>query len=375
MRAPKGHVQWEGYSLGTITGRRKAIAALVPFLFVLAGCTARQRLTRSVKASQSSLAAGDEFLIAGQSDRALEKYKRAKTVLSDWEAADLKPSDPLFRAGESVLEELGMRMGAFETPEGAAIAAVKLAGTEDEPDLAAALWNHRALAQKMLTPETAETLSPSQRSKLEEFAAFIVSKSILGNRELNEKIESEFSGKEVRGETVVLSGFWRFGQTKSEIMFSMQKEGSLWTVVDVRVGMLGTSLSEILFRGVKYASSVRPLEEVLGQEDAQDVLTRAFKMAYADATAEHKGTKRTASLVMDATFKTDDGYEREMGPHEMVELLGETRFVDGHPEVLVKTLDYVSDEEIEEGSAPPSVGWIPQEALPSTGEETLWGTE
>ena len=90
----------------------------------------------------------------------------------------------------------------------------------------------------------------------------------------------------------------------------------------------------------------------------------------------HRGPNKGQLVFLKDSVMMEDpqGGRSPVPKGALMELVGESRVVDGEVQVLVRRFVYsLSDDQDAQEAMRGAPGWIPETALPSTDEDSVWG--
>jgi hypothetical protein len=156
----------------------------------------------------------------------------------------------------------------------------------------------------------------------------------------------------------------------------LTREGPIWRMMDFTSDLFGSSLSTVFAMSLADLEMLRPIEETLAMPDASDILEKSFRMVLEKGIMKSSTKNPVVFTKKTCNLETADGLSYEIGDQAMVELLGQKRVVNGQVQVLARPFVYTQrDANGQLIYYNKLEGWMPEEALPSTGEEDVWGTE
>lgn len=342
---------------------------LLSTLLVLTSCSARQRATRAIKGARALQQAGDELLVSGKADAALKKYDRGRKALDAREDLFEEVHQQIQDAARATQQDIELRLGAFEGPEGAVWAGLHLAGSGEEDDLAEKFWDGGAMAIRALGEEQWTALSGEGQERLEGLCIDLVFSFFRSNRRVVAEAQLNFTEVDQQDDCASMDVVFAYGKNSMKGHVEAKKTGPMWRIVNVESDIF--RVSELLSKSLATMASVRPLEEALARDDAYSLMMKAADVAFNEEVTSFDARGRVVVLAMETKLTMDDGVSLTLPRSRMVELLGETRSVDGETEVKVRVMG--TDARTGTGVAGMTEGWINAESLPSTGEEDLWG--
>jgi len=308
---------------------------------------------------------GDEALIAMRWMEAKLLYEKADDLLAS-KNAKREIAPVLKTPWNDAKSDLQHRLGIFSTPQDAILSFFRLAANERNERILPALWNSEGTTQIALGKEKWNSLSGPGQDVLISYVESMVSDTLLRNKSMCNSIQFGFQEQDVDMEQALLNGQWRLGRFVGALGAKLSREGSGWRIVDVTTDIIGSSLSELLAKGISSLEDLRPLEKILLQDNAQQLLGEAVNLVFDDETAVSEREYKALPITMEALFQIEGGATHRLAKGSMVELLGESRTINGQAQVKVRPLSL---------SWKSQAGWILEAVLPLVNEESVWGTD
>ena len=110
-----------------------------------------------------------------------------------------------------------------------------------------------------------------------------------------------------------------FGQVKANIELELLKNGPIWAICDIKVDLFSSRMSDVLARALTYIQKMKPLEEVLSNSNATDVMKQAVEIAFKDLTNTNKtglengGSVQRGHISRGGWFPEDGGRRNDGG--------------------------------------------------------------
>jgi len=337
------------------------------------GCDTKRQALKALSAAQKEIQRGDSLLQSTNWQEAKEAYGVARSKIAEAAQKGKSQRGPLREQIERLQTQADLRCDCFGRPIPAVRAAIRLAGSGDADDLALAFWDADGLAELALGEDRWTALSEEAKDRLKEVAETLTTSRLEKYRAFYAKVEQNYVEQDTNEMEATLMGTWRFGQTRFPVKVYVRRDGPLWRIVDVYSGVMGVRMSEILFHTIESLERIRPLEEILAQPDALAVIEEALMIVQKEAMESEQLSKNVTFIVKESVLERDSGGSRQIERGTVVELLEETRKTDNGVWVLVRPVMAARMVGKERSIPDTSPGWVPEEALPDTGDETLWG--
>ena len=345
------------------------------FLGVVAfpGCNTQRQTIQRLSAAKKEIERGDALLCSGHWNGAQEAYEKAHSLAEKTSSKSKTERGPLADQIQQIQTQALLRCSCFTQPVEAVKAAIGLAGSGEADDLALALWDTDGLSELALGKERWSALSDASKRRLEEVALTLTKSRLDKYRSFYSKVKQNYVEQETNPMEATLMGTWRFGQTRFPVKVYVRRDGPLWRIVDVYSGVMGLRMSEILFRTIESLERIRPLEETLAQPDALAVVEEALMIAQKDAMESERLSKNVTFIVKESTLQRDSGQCHAIERGTVVEILEDKRKTEEGVLVLIRPIMAARMVGKERTVPDTSPGWVPEEALPDTGDEILWG--
>jgi len=331
---------------------------------VVGSCGRSSSDRRRIERAQQLMTNGDRAMVSARWVEAKSLYDQSRQLLTTFEARD--KASPLDTVVERIEFQLGCRLSVFGSPEAAVLSSFRLAADPENEDLLAILWDMEGTVEKALGRERWTQLSAPARRTLISYVEREVKTTLGRNHSLCTSVQVSFPDSEIKGDKANLSGEWTLGSARGRLNAELRRDGPVWRMVDISSDIMGSSFSGLVAKGVESLARLRPLEEALLQENGEQLLVEALEMSFNEEVASSDRTHRPVLVPVDVPFKVVGGGTKSLARGTMVELLDERRTLDGRTEVKVRPVGATWNSQ---------VGWIPEAALPSVEEGTVWGTE
>jgi len=346
-------------------------------LFLLVGCSARQKAMRALRGTEKALNAADQAVLTGNIEDAKQLYQRAEKALLQKQSLFESSPVPLRQKAESLREALQLRREAWESPEGALRASFALAGDEETEDLAFFFWDFEAMSELILGVETWQQLPIEAREQVPSLSEQLLRHFTSHNRSLFQNIQIHVKKKTIQGNKARMNCSLLYGKTRLDGDVFLLKRDAYWKVLDVDMNML--QISRLLGDVFRSVDAVRPLEEALLAENISEILVQASQMALDESEMAFSEGGNVVTLVVDSVLELDNGQTLPMYSGRMVEVLEESRKIGETKQVRIRALGVVREDGTEgdgsEGVAGSTIGWISEEALPLPTEEDVWALQ
>jgi len=345
------HLKWIGYW-----------AVFIPL--VVGSCSRSASDKKRIERAKEWMVRGDQCMVSADWTEAREAYEQSRQLLTG--LATRGQRSPLDAVVDNINRQLGYRLGVFSSPQAAVLCAFRLAADPENEKLLEALWNLDGTAKKALGKEQWGRLSERARGTLISYIEREVSTTLTRNSSLCTSIQVQFGRRDIARNMAVLDGVWKLGTTSGKLEAELHQDGPVWRIVDISSDILGSSFSGLVSNAVDSLERLHPLEEALLQENGEQLLIEAIQMSFDEQTASSDREHKAVRLPVEVPIKVVGGDALLLSRQTMVELMDERRVVDDQTEVKVRLLG---------ASWKSKLGWIPEAALPSADEGTVWGTE